>query len=390
MSANTHRPYYYGIDLIRFAAALMVACFHLGWSVSGPGSRGFALAGGALTLPFGRLFDWGTIGVEIFFVISGFVIVNSANDSTPFRFLRSRVERLYPAVWICAPISLLVWIISGVGSPADHLASFAHTLTLFPLGRWVDAPYWSLAHEVIFYGLVFLVMLTGNFRRLELLAVAICAVSATFWAVFIYSQLAHVTVPGLRFFSAHAGKMLMTFYGAFFALGVFIWLHRNGRLTTLGRIAAGIAVAVCLVRTSGIEWGAVSIRDVERTVVWLTGMGALLAASRFGAAGGTKNRLLGWLRNLGLATYPLYLIHFALGIWTMRLLVEHGASVTLAFFATLAMLTALALWVALYAEPFGRRAIRGVFDAAEKALARRRRLSRLLHRPGGVVISAAE
>jgi hypothetical protein len=74
------KTYYGGLDLIRFAAAAMVLVFHVCfWSWANPGSSSFALSGNVLQLPSVGSITWsGWIGVEIFFVISGFVIVQSA------------------------------------------------------------------------------------------------------------------------------------------------------------------------------------------------------------------------------------------------------------------------------------------------------------------------
>jgi exopolysaccharide production protein ExoZ len=73
-------------------------------------------------------FTWfGWVGVEVFFVISGFVITNSARGASPIEFLKGRVLRLYPAAWICATLSLFALIfIAG-----DHLG-FLPVVILIP------------------------------------------------------------------------------------------------------------------------------------------------------------------------------------------------------------------------------------------------------------------
>jgi exopolysaccharide production protein ExoZ len=62
--------YIWGLDLIRFAAALMVVVFHFSWQQPAPQV----------------FFDPGWVGVEIFFVISGFVIMGSAARLRPLNF----------------------------------------------------------------------------------------------------------------------------------------------------------------------------------------------------------------------------------------------------------------------------------------------------------------
>jgi exopolysaccharide production protein ExoZ len=76
------RPYYYGVDLIRFFAAIAVLIFHLGYlNQSGIEYR--------LVWPLA----WqGWVGVEIFFVVSGLVIANSAAAASPIGFLRGSCD----------------------------------------------------------------------------------------------------------------------------------------------------------------------------------------------------------------------------------------------------------------------------------------------------------
>jgi peptidoglycan/LPS O-acetylase OafA/YrhL len=77
------RPYYYGIDLIRFFAAISVLVFHLGYFRH-------------RVRPIWPLAWQGWVGVEIVFVVSGLVIANSAAATGPIGFLRGRALRLYP------------------------------------------------------------------------------------------------------------------------------------------------------------------------------------------------------------------------------------------------------------------------------------------------------
>jgi hypothetical protein len=66
-------------------------------------------------------FTWfGWVGVETFFVISGFVIANSAIKSSVIEFLFGRALRLYPAVWVCSTLTFVVlvcWLICAKIEP---------------------------------------------------------------------------------------------------------------------------------------------------------------------------------------------------------------------------------------------------------------------------------
>ncbi|MGD5438086.1 hypothetical protein QUS99_22630, partial [Xanthomonas citri pv. citri] len=101
------------LDPLRFAAALGVAIFpqiFWSWAWVSIGVPGFERHVAADVLyPSAAPFTWfGWVGVEIFFVISGFVIANSASQASPGEFLLGRALRLYPAVWVCATATFLV------------------------------------------------------------------------------------------------------------------------------------------------------------------------------------------------------------------------------------------------------------------------------------------
>ena len=109
------------LDPLRFGAAVGVAIFHqMFWSwawvsVGHPGFERFVATD--VHYPNAATFTWfGWVGVEIFFVISGFVIANSASRASPTQFLLGRALRLYPAVWVCATATLLVLLVFGTGS----------------------------------------------------------------------------------------------------------------------------------------------------------------------------------------------------------------------------------------------------------------------------------
>ncbi|HRE16529.1 MAG TPA: acyltransferase family protein, partial [Rhodocyclaceae bacterium] len=123
---------------------------------------------------------YGYLGVHLFFIISGFVILYSAQDATPRSFLASRAARLYPAFWIAATLtSIVVWV-SGNPQFAVGIVDYLVNLSLFP--HWFDVPYvdgayWSLACELHFYLLVWLVLRLGLMHRIEPLLAAWLLVS---------------------------------------------------------------------------------------------------------------------------------------------------------------------------------------------------------------------
>ena len=118
---------------------------------------------------FPYTFAWGWMGVNLFFVISGFVIYLSLdNHPSPLDFVVSRAIRLYPTYW--AGIVLTTIVVSLVGLPFwDYRPwEIAANFTMFQSFAFlpsVDGVYWSLAEELKFYLLMLFFRAIGLIQR---------------------------------------------------------------------------------------------------------------------------------------------------------------------------------------------------------------------------------
>lgn len=126
--------------------------------------------------------DFGDLGVSLFFVISGFIIANSAS-SPRFKvgeFVWRRVMRLYPLYWIVMISALVEFYFKGWfrGDVADlGVQGMIKSFLIFPqkpFPFW--NPGWSLEHEVIFYGIAALIAPLFGLRVLA-------AIMAVLWFV---------------------------------------------------------------------------------------------------------------------------------------------------------------------------------------------------------------
>src|SRR5579872_7260423 len=113
---KTKHRHIIGLDFVRFVSAAMVMVFHLAfWSWAAPFGTIRRLMPNLPTFPELTPLSWvGWVGVEIFFVLSGFLFAYSAEGSSSFAFFRSRFLRLMPAVWICASFVFAVFIAGAV------------------------------------------------------------------------------------------------------------------------------------------------------------------------------------------------------------------------------------------------------------------------------------
>ena len=251
------KNYFPVLDLLRFGAALSVAVFHLmfwswAWSSTGlpPGFEHYVAAD--VQFPSAAPFTWfGWVGVEIFFVISGFVIANSASKSSSgtkspaTEFLVGRALRLYPAVWVCATLTFMVLLVFASGSASEFILPYVRAMLLIPKGirgQWIDCIYWTLAAEMAFYGLVFCTLLTKKVT-LRHLAFGLTVYSAVFNAFALLVLSGAIRSDILYFvvlvFRVPCAAWLL-FHGCFFALGIWLFISANRKLTVLEQFAVAV------------------------------------------------------------------------------------------------------------------------------------------------------
>ncbi|MGE2728576.1 acyltransferase family protein [Mycolicibacterium vaccae] len=101
--------------------------------------------------------EWGKYGVQLFFIISGFVIFDSVRASTSTRFLVNRAIRLYPAYWLAVLLTFIVVSLYGLPGRETTLPVALFNLTMlegFFGVPYVDGAYWTLAVELAFYAVI--------------------------------------------------------------------------------------------------------------------------------------------------------------------------------------------------------------------------------------------
>jgi len=299
MAGDRARPRLYVIDGIRLAAALMVALHHYAGTnrVNQPGNAVWDRPVSDLMPSWFRVASFGWIGVEIFFVISGFVICMSCWGRTPKDFFVSRVIRLYPAYW-CAVVftTAVLAALPGVWERLP-LREVLFNLTMLQEGSGipnVDPVYWTLWSELRFYLLFLVVVAMGlTYRRV----VVFCCV----WGV--AAMLAPVSKFPLLVLAANPT-------GAwYFIAGLALYLmHRFGPDLLLWGILAMAWLMGQLELGERVEFEQVS--SWRGAVVIYTAFLLLMVAVALGCTDRVRWK---WLVTAGALTYPLYLTHYMAG-----------------------------------------------------------------------------
>ena len=240
----------------------------------------------------------GAAGVDIFFVISGFIIwtVGSGEEASPAVFFWRRLTRVAPAYWLAtgAVIALaLLWptLLRQVTlSPAHIALSLAFIQHIDPRGLPfpVLPPGWSLNYEAVFYGLFTLVLFAPREMRFRLLLAAL-------GGVIVFG----VLDPPAYYLGAN--MMLLQF-------GAGVWLARRQQL---GRLLPeiGAALAVIGVLLFAVQ-GLTGLRsDLWRPLLWGV-PAAMIVAGAVALEPLRAIRPPAALLRLGDASYAIYLCHF--------------------------------------------------------------------------------
>jgi peptidoglycan/LPS O-acetylase OafA/YrhL len=296
-----------GIDLLRFCAAFMVMVYHLAfwsWNANGTAHKVIGTPHSYFEAEPYAWFGW--IGVQIFFAISGFVIPITAAASTPWRFLRNRISRLFPTIFICATISFVLLSILGL----QDVSKYIRAVFIIPYGPWLDGVYWTLTVEVVFYGLVWLQLLLFP-HRMEILLIIIGSASSVYWLLFFLG------VPyALALADTRHVQLLLLAHGCHFAIGGMIWLISSQGF----RMDRGLLL-VLFVLAGAIDIAAESDRiDLIPLSIWAVALVAIALSAML-------NRPVKWqgvARVIGLLTFPLYLLHNVFGALLMKLLLMHN------------------------------------------------------------------
>ncbi|MCX5050409.1 MULTISPECIES: acyltransferase [unclassified Streptomyces] len=297
---HRERPRLYAVEGLRLVAALMVAVHHYVGSrrVDQPHNAVWGRPASEIMPTVFHFATYGWIGVEVFFVISGFVICMSCWGRTPRQFFVSRVIRLYPAYWFAiAFTTAVVLAVPGVWGRLK-LRDVLLNLTMLQSGSGVasvDGVYWTLWSELRFYLLFMIVVATGlTYRKV----VIFCCV----WGA------AAMLAPVAKF---HLLTLAANPDGAwFFIAGLALYLmHRFGQDLLLWGILA-------MAWLMGQRQLGIRIDDFEHVSGW-RGSAALFTVFLLAlvaiALGATDRIRWKWLVTAGSLTYPLYLIHYVAG-----------------------------------------------------------------------------
>ncbi|MGX8910271.1 acyltransferase family protein [Streptomyces netropsis] len=313
----------HALDGLRLLAALMVVIYHYAALHGGWGHHPRSVFPG-----FYMIARYGWLGVEIFFMISGFAICLSAWGRSLGDFVVSRVSRLYPAYWVAVLLTASVVVawpkvrrVSGWEAILTNLTMVQEALEVAN----VDGVYWTLFMELKFYVLFAAIVAFGaTYRKCVL-----------FCGVWLLAGLIGVA-EGAKSLEAWA----MPGFAPYFVAGIaFSLMHRFAPNILLWAIVA-FSFALAEHRLGG---RLADNRDAGHAMPAWPAQLAVLAAfviMAILALGWLSSIRWRWLTPAGALTYPLYLIHQHIGMTLIYALRDYVPALALVLGLTVVMLGA--------------------------------------------------
>lgn len=246
--------------------------------------------------------------VDVFFVLSGFILMRQYRDAfsrDPGRsvaaFMVKRVIRIYPAYLVWLAVSILVWIVlqarlpdADPGDASTVSAVLAHVFmvqSILDITPNFNVPLWSIAVEFIAYLYLPILVLVARARGSLSLVLAICALLAGVWMF--------IAVMGTIDIITGGGSVLRALLG--FTLGGVACLLTQRHLDATRRIGRGVDLAAFVVMLTAFA--------AEWTLVGYVAAIILIAATSLNTGLLTPVAAMAVPRWIGLTSFSIYLCH---------------------------------------------------------------------------------
>ena len=324
------------LDFLRWMAAIMVATYH--WTLEIGPVRSAEIT----TLPIiGELVARGNLGVPIFFIISGFIIIESAKKLGARDFIFARFIRLFPALLISMILVLIVgsYFIRQYSNPfISFINSIFLTYTLTntePLATQL----WTLLVEIQFYGIITLLLFLFPkiFRSRSKILILLVV-----WQTLLF-LLPLIPKIDLLFFTS---ILDLRGFGPLFGIGICLNLLStiDTKAIQFWDLFAYLSIFLYFIAEVFDNFKSWDIGDLILAVTIL-----IILFSRFISINNKK--FLNFISWLGLSSYPTYLLHEHLGMAFVNIFHENlSQNMLLNFFVVIFAITFFSIFLSIYIE----------------------------------------
>jgi peptidoglycan/LPS O-acetylase OafA/YrhL len=294
-----NKPRFLEIDALRGIAAIIVLISHYTWAYD------FHYG-----LPFRAFhFCYGDLGVQIFFIISGFVIFMTLKRVTTTKeFIISRFSRLFPTYWLCIIITSLIIFLFPIPTLGNYtlkeiFVNFS-MVAGFARIRYIDQVYWSLEVELWFYAVMALIFYFKKLQYIDYIVII--------WLLICVLSLC-VDFPGEKYIK----KSLLLHDAPLFITGILMYKIKLKTATFLNHITIPVAFFIyCFNLHENYPKDILPYLLVA--VVYL-----VFYIYAFWGLAFLKNRVFLFF---GAISYPLYLLHNVIGyviLYRLRVFIDN-------------------------------------------------------------------
>jgi len=336
---------YVELDILRIVSAFSIVLFHYTF-------RGFAADNmSILDFPYlGKIFKYGYLAIYAFFLLSGYVVVYSAQTKNFFEFVYSRIRRLYPSFWVA--VLLTSFFTYQWGGQRYHVYLNQVLINLTMLNRCISIPsvdgvYWFLFEILKFYFYISMLILFRLLNKIDmfvffwLIGVLIALLVPVGWKIsfFLMPRYAPFLISGVIFFLIKQNgwkKMYIVTLAFSFVLGFFALVQNTPNMIEHYKSDFSIVVILFVI-------------VLFYLVLALSVAGWLKLTSR--------NRIIFLL---SASSYPLYLIHQNIGFIIFNYFGKNFNKYLLLIF-TMCFVSILSILIVKYIEPLIKNRLDAIY-----------------------------
>jgi peptidoglycan/LPS O-acetylase OafA/YrhL len=286
-----------------------------------------------------NIFDLGYLGVDLFFVLSGFVVAKSALKNSPVSFAHNRIVRIFPTYFICSIVTLIVYSLAQGKRSISEGIIWITAIPLISSSRPYMGTAWTLHHEIIFYFIVFLCILFFKNKKFGLLILSnlIC-----FFMFYNFLLIEHKRYDPI-FINSFISFL------PYFLLGVLVQVIDTKKLF--------IYNCVVLFLCEFLVFRQLNMRildhSIKLTIIIFVFLNLILCLN--GIQKYLRHHSVDSVQNLikvpSLMTYPIYLLHLTFGAAIISIGGSIGLTLTSCILISSALLLLVSYWCVMIFEP---------------------------------------
>ncbi len=323
------------IQLLRGIASLLVVLFHTTINANDILKKEFCL----------NFFAFGGAGVDIFFVLSGFIITYTSlkplrEGKQLFSFLRRRFVRIFPSYWLVITLFLMIQILLPAFYNTKYnftLSNILSTYFLFPGHTMINGVSWTLTYELFFYFLFSLVFIIPR-KKIALVFSIIYGLIIILVTIFGYASEKENDWLGLLTF-----PMNTEFIMGILAAVLIPRIPQN--------ISAGLLIGgSILFLTSSIlsDHNYILFPNAFNRVIFfgVPSFFIIIGIVKFELA--TKTKVHNFLLLLGEASYSLYLLHLPIIFATIKIIARFNIQSNITLHCLLLFTLIIICWGSIF------------------------------------------